>query len=196
MKNPRRKAGSFFSDKEKLFLLEIAKKAIGKELSGERFEIGENALPSKRLKEERGTFVTLTLGGNLRGCIGHILPVQGLYQDVIENARAAAFSDPRFPPLSEDEFKKIKIEISILSRPEKFDYATPIELTDYLEKERPGVIIKKGLNAATFLPQVWEELPKPEDFLAHLCLKAGLASDAWRDEIKIETYKVEIIRER
>jgi len=178
---------------DRKLLLDLAKNAIESKLKGHKFEIPKN-IPSK-LKEKRGAFVTLTINGQLRGCIGHILPVQELYKDVIENARAAAFNDPRFPPLKKEELPNLKIEISILDLPKKLEYESPQMLIDYLNKNKPGVILKKGPYQATFLPQVWEELPNPEDFLTHLCLKAGLPADEWTYGIEIETYKAEKIKE-
>lgn len=178
---------------DRKLLLDLAKNAIESKLKGHKFEIPKN-IPSK-LKEKRGAFVTLTINGQLRGCIGHILPVQELYKDVIENARAAAFDDPRFPPLKKEELPNLKIEISILDLPKKLEYESPQMLIDYLNKNKPGVILKKGPYQATFLPQVWEELPNPEDFLTHLCLKAGLPADEWTYGTEIETYKVEKIKE-
>ena len=157
-------------------ILEIAKEAIEAKLENREPKIGK--IPAE-LKEKQGCFVTLTINGQLHGCIGHILPVQELYKDLIENACSAAFSDPRFMPLTKAEFEKVKIEVSLLDLPRKLNYKTTDELLNYLAKNKPGVIIKKGLNQATFLPQVWEELPQAEDFLSHLCLKAGLPADEW-----------------
>jgi AmmeMemoRadiSam system protein A len=176
---------------DRKLLLDLAKEAIESKLERREIKIPKN-IPSK-LKEKRGTFVTLTINGQLRGCIGHILPVQELYKDVIENARSAALDDPRFPPLTKEELPNVKIEISILDLPKKLKYESPQMLIDYLNKTKPGVILKKGSCRATFLPQVWEEVKEPEEFLAHLCLKAGLQADEWTRTIEIETYKVEKI---
>ena len=163
-------------------------------LEGRAMNIESMMIPPNLMHEKQRAFVALRVDEKLHGYIDHILPVKSLYRDVIENAQVAAFSDPRFEPLSRDEFKRAKIEISILTHPKKFDYILPYELTEFLEKEKPGVIISKDRNSATFLPQVWEELPEPEDFLAHLCLKAGLQADRWaKGDLKIEIYQVEKI---
>ncbi len=180
---------------EKNFLLEIARKSLGSTFSSDdNFNIIPKKLASEKLKEKKSCFVTLTIDGNLRGCVGNITPAQELYKDVAENARAAAFSDYRFSPLDSEEFKNTEIEISVLSRPKKFTYQTPKELLDYLSKNKPGVIVRKGNHSATFLPQVWEEISTSEEFLNHLCLKAGLPADEWGRGIEIEVYGVEKIK--
>ncbi|MEM3088803.1 MAG: AmmeMemoRadiSam system protein A, partial [Candidatus Bathyarchaeia archaeon] len=108
------------NEKEKKMLLDLAKKTIESELGHTKFKIEKEKIPS-RLREKKATFVTLTIDGQLRGCMGHLLPSRELYLDVIENAKAAAFYDPRFLPLRKDEFSKIQIEISILSLPQKIN---------------------------------------------------------------------------
>ena len=112
------------------------------------------------------------------------------------NAINAAFRDPRFRPLSREEWKNVKIEISILTDPKQLSY---FDAGDLLKKLRPdvdGVIIKKGYHQSTFLPQVWEQLPKKEDFLTHLCLKAGLGGDAWnKGDLDVSTYQVQAFEE-
>lgn len=173
-------------------LLNLAREAIKVKLENREVNIGE--IPDE-LKEERGTFVTLTIDGQLRGCIGHILPVQELYKDIIENAQSAAFSDPRFPPLTKEEFEKIKIEVSILDLPQKFSFVSPDALITMLAQNKPGVILKKGLHQSTFLPQVWIKLPDPEAFMAHLCLKARLDPEEWKENSEISIYNVEKISE-
>ena len=168
------------------FLLDLARRAI----ADPKFKAEAGELrPSLKIKH--ACFVTLTIGGELRGCIGHLKAVQPLYLEVMENARAAAFADPRFPPLGKEEARQVKIEISVLTEPRCFRYQSVAELIDYLEKNKPGVIIRSGWNRATFLPQVWEELPRVEDFMEHLCLKAGLSGEAWKGgQVEVETYEV------
>ncbi len=178
---------------EKSFLLNLAKESIALKFQGKDFKYDETKIPNP-LKKKRGTFVTLKINKQLKGCIGHIIPIQEIYKDVIENARAAAFEDPRFLPLTKNEFKKISIEISILSESKKLEFKSLKELIEILEKTKPGVILRKGRYVATFLPQVWEELENAEEFLTHLCLKAGLNPKEWeKNEIEIETYSVEKI---
>lgn len=145
------------------------------------------------LKQKRGTFVTLTKHGELRGCIGHIEPIQAVYKDVIDNTLSAAFEDNRFAPLQEEELTDIKIEISILSNPERLSY---FSLDDLINKLRPmvdGVIIEKGRAGATYLPQVWEKLPDKELFLSSLCEKADLPADEWKTGgLDVYTYQAEV----
>ena len=116
--------------------------------------------------------------------------------NVRANARNAAFNDPRFAPLTVDEWPRIQIEISVLSIPRKLTYPAAEALPDRLTPLVDGVVIRKGYASATFLPQVWKQLPRPQDFLAHLCLKAGLSADAWRSgDLEVETYQVESFEE-
>jgi len=179
--------------KSKNFLLKLSRTALehlfkfGKELDPNTIDIPE------KFKEKKATFVTLTKNSILRGCIGKLKPTCELYKDIIENTYSASFSDPRFPQLQKEELKDIKIEISILDTPQKFEYKTHKELTDKLSKEKCGVIIQSGFHSATFLPQVWEELKTPEEFLSHLCLKAGLENNAWKDK-NIEIYLYNVLK--
>lgn len=185
---------NIFTFEEKKYLISLAMKAIETGLDGADLDVTANIPASGKLTEKKSCFVTLTENGNLRGCIGNILPIRELWKDVAENAQAAAFGDPRFLPLTRGEFKNIELEISVLSCPVKFEYDSEEELTDYLRKNKPGVIIKKNRRSATFLPQVWEEISEPEDFLSHLCLKAGLPADEWTRGIETEVYEAEKIR--
>jgi len=176
--------------KEIKIILNLASDSIRSKFEGKELKIDESKLPDI-LKEERACFVTLTIEGELRGCIGHLLPTQPLYLDIIENARGAAFRDSRFNPLSEAEFEKIKIEVSVLDIPHHLEYKSVAELIKFLQENKPGVIIKKGGYSATFLPAVWEELTQPEDFLSHLCTKAGLHEGEWKGgELEVEVYGV------
>ncbi len=185
-----------FTNQEKQYLLALARQAIGYYLdTGKILEEKEGGVLSERLKEKLACFVTLTMGGQLRGCIGHILPIQGLYKDVIENAVSAAFEDPRFNPVALDELGKIKIEISVLTVPAPFEFSTPEQLLKKLRPKIDGVILKRGRQQATFLPQVWEELSNPKEFLGHLCLKAGLEAECWRGNLEVETYQAEAFGE-
>lgn len=143
------------------------------------------------LQQKRACFVTLHLHETLRGCIGHLEAIQALVNDVAENAYAAAFRDPRFPPLSFDEAEGLAIHISVLTPAKPLAYASE---TDLLAKIRPGIdglILEEGLNRGTFLPSVWDSLPEPGDFLNHLKQKAGLPMDYWSDGIKISRYETD-----
>lgn len=183
-------------------LLEIARKAILEKLTGNSI-IDKKELIKKYpfLKEKRAVFVTLNKRRKnkafpeLRGCIGSILPHRTLLDDLIHNARAAAFDDPRFPPLDIDEFDEVSIEVSILSVPEKVYYRDIDELKHLIVPGKHGVILKKDWNRATFLPDVWKKLPDFEDFFAHLCKKAGLQENCLLLHPDIEIYTVEKIEE-
>ena len=184
------------TDEEGRYLLQVARKTIDRALSGKEEDESNDFNDHPLFEEPRGTFVTLTMGGNLRGCIGHIIPRETLLEGIRINAINAAFKDPRFRPLTRDEWKRVKIEISILTEPETLSYS---DGEDLLKKLRPGidgVIIKKGYHQATFLPQVWDQLPRKEEFLTHLCLKAGLAGDEWkRGKLEVSTYQVQAFEE-
>ena len=147
-----------------------------------------------QLQEQRATFVTLNLEGNLRGCIGSLLPQRSLFDDIVYNAKAAAFDDPRFLPLSYEEFEKIDIEISILTIPSILEYKDAADLKEKLRVGIDGVILKKQGRQATFLPSVWEMLPTFELFLSHLCQKAGLEQNCLENHPEIYIYQTDKIK--
>jgi AmmeMemoRadiSam system protein A len=177
-------------------LLSVARGTIEQRL----FERKGQDLPDSEMSpiftEKRGTFVTLTKDGSLRGCIGHITPQESVLEGIRANAINAAFRDPRFRPLSKKEWPKIKIEISILTDPRPLEYTDSNDLLGKLRPGVDGVIIKKGYHQATFLPQVWEQLPNQSEFLTHLCVKAGMDGDAWKKEtLQVSTYQVQAFEE-
>jgi len=139
------------------------------------------------------SFVTLTLGGTLRGCIGTLEPGRPLLVDVAENAFRAAFRDPRFPPLGPDEFRQLDIQIAVLNQPEPLAAASEAELVEQLRPEVDGLTLSDGERRATFLPSVWEQLPDPGDFVRQLKRKGGWDPDYWGPEIVAERYTVEDI---
>lgn len=177
-------------------LLALARQTIAKEIgqpvAQEDEQNLEKELRTHPFQEQRGTFVTLTRHGQLRGCIGTIAPVESIASGIRRNAVNAAFEDHRFSPLKKEEFSDLEIEVSILTDPQPLDYS---DADDLLKKLRPGVdgvILRSGLAGATFLPQVWDQLPRTEDFLGRLCLKAGMAADSWRSlHPEISTYQVQ-----
>lgn len=184
------------TDGEGKYLLSVARKTIEQRLSDQTKEAQSDADLSAKFHEQRGTFVTLTTRGNLRGCIGHIIPQESLIDGIRVNALNAAFRDPRFPPLSTEEWETVKVEISILTDPKPLSYSDGDDLLEKLRPEIDGVIIRKGFHQSTFLPQVWEQLPGKKEFLSHLCLKAGLGSDAWKQgDLEVETYQVQAFEE-
>jgi len=180
------------------FLLNLARRSLDYYFKNNKIlKINENELTDLTLKEKRGIFVTLTKKGQLRGCIGHLEAIQPIYLDVIENSLSAAFNDRRFIPLQESELADIKMEISVLTKPQELKYCSLQDLLDKLIPFKNGVIIEKGKKGATYLPQVWEDLPNKEDFLNSLCEKAGLDSEEWkRGELKVYTYEVEAFAEK
>ena len=143
------------------------------------------------LVKPRSTFVTLEKLGQLRGCIGSLEAHRPLAQDVIHNSYAAAFSDPRFPPVKSDELQQIDIHISILNPAKKIDCQTEQELLDQLRPKIDGLILEEGSHRATFLPSVWQSLPQSEQFVRQLKLKAGLAENYWSDRIHCYRYTTE-----
>ncbi len=148
-------------------------------------------LQDPAVRERQGVFVTLTIAGRLRGCIGTLSPEQPLVEGVARQAVNAAFNDHRFPPVAPEEFPRLEVEVSVLSEPQALPYAEARELVARLRPGIDGVILSLGRHSATFLPQVWGQLPRPEDFLSHLCLKAGLPATAWRDSpLAVFTYQV------
>jgi AmmeMemoRadiSam system protein A len=145
------------------------------------------------LQSEAATFVTLNYNHQLRGCIGSLIAHRELLDDIINNTESAAFHDPRFKPVSKDELPCLQIEVSILTPPEELSYT---DFSDLLDKTRPdidGLILKYGHNQGTFLPQVWETLKTPKEFLEHLSYKAGLNPSVYDNHPTIYRYEVNAI---
>jgi len=140
------------------------------------------------LKQTAACFVTINIGGNLRGCIGHLSAIQPLFEDVAENAFSAAFRDPRFPELREDELERIEIEISILTPSTAMEFTDENDLLSQIQEGVDGLILEDGYNRGTFLPTVWESLPDKQDFWKHLKMKAGLPVSHWSDTLKVSRY--------
>ena len=159
-------------------LIELARKTLEYYFADEKFD--PDAKTKEKCSEKKASFVTLTEDGTLRGCIGSLVAHQPLWKDVQENTIKAAFSDPRFPPLSKEELNKIKIEVSVLSNPKHLEYKDEKDLLKKLNNKM-GLILEKWGHTATFLPQVWEQISNKVEFLEQLSLKAGLNKDAWRD---------------
>jgi len=169
---------------------------LGKRIPQAEIDSLNSALKDSCFKSSCGTFVTLKINGRLRGCIGNLTSNAPLLSGVRRNAISAAFHDPRFAPLSASELDRVEIEISILSEPQTLKYRDGDDLIKKLRPDIDGVIIRRGHASATFLPQVWEQLPRPQDFLAHLCMKAGLAEDFWQNcELEVSTYQVRYFEE-
>lgn len=169
-------------------LLQLARQAIAHHLGlGPAPRIGDDP----RLHERGATFVTLTMDGDLRGCIGSLRRQRPLGTDVVANAVAAASQDPRFPPLTVAEFEDVHVEVSLLSDPEFIDFTDEADLLRQLRPHEDGLILFAGCRSATFLPQVWEQLPAPRDFLAALKRKAGMPIERPVDGLMAARYAVE-----
>lgn len=167
-------------------LLHLARAAIARELG-----FVSHDLPKiDWLSEPGATFVTLTLNGQLRGCIGSLEAHRPLVDDVRNNAKAAAFQDPRFVPLSKEEFSDVLIEVSLLSKPEPMHFSDEADALAQLRPGKDGVIFEYGRYRSTFLPQVWAQLQQPQVFLAHLKQKAGLPDNFWAEGVKLSRYTV------
>ena len=168
-------------------LLPIARGAISAAL-GQPLGAWEEA---PWLHEHGASFVTLTQRGELRGCIGTLEAHRPLLEDVTANALAAAFRDPRFPPLQASEFPYTRVEVSLLSPAEEIRFESEQDALEQLRPEVDGVIFEYGYYRSTFLPQVWEQLPDPETFLAQLKRKAGLSASFWSEGVRLSRYTVE-----
>jgi len=184
------------SSEEQQTLLRLAREALENRVRGEKLPpLNETAL-SSQLREKGASFVTLTIGGRLRGCIGALEAYQPLVEDVRAHAVAAALEDPRFPAVREDELNRIQIEVSRLTRPIRLEYKDAADLLSKLRPHVDGVILRDGPRRATFLPQVWETIPDPAGFLNYLCRKMGLHENAWRTKyLEVFTYQVEEFHE-
>jgi len=177
-----------YSKEEQKILLEIAEQSIEHGLSqGNSLPIQTTQYPES-LQALRATFVTLKKHGELRGCIGTLNAIRPLVNDIAHNAYAAAFEDPRFPPLQRSEKDILEISISILSTPAPLIVESEQALIEQLRPGVDGLILEDAYHRGTFLPSVWESLPDPQQFLTQLKLKAGLATDYWSDSIKVKKY--------
>ena len=174
-------------------LLDLAKSSIQHGLqTGCPLKVNLADFPVE-LTEHRATFVTLHKNHQLRGCIGMLEATRPLAEDIAENAFLAAFRDPRFPPLTDDEFGELEIHLSILSPTEPVSFTSEKDLITGLQPGIDGLILEEGHRRGTFLPSVWEQLPEPEQFLRHLKQKAGLPPDHWSENIRIFRYRTEMI---
>jgi uncharacterized protein len=180
-------------------LIKLARQTIEEQLgmkSASPAAAGETADP--KLQEQRAVFVTLHKRGQLRGCIGSLVGMESIVDGVRRHAVNAAFHDHRFNPVTKLEMAEITIDVSVLSEPVRLAYTDPGDLQQKLRPMVDGVILRDIFGAsATFLPQVWEQLPSPELFLDHLCRKAGLPERSWRNQpLEIQTYQVQYFKEQ
>lgn len=171
-------------------LLAIARAAIER--------LGESGIesrwPDAWLLRPGASFVTLHLAGELRGCIGSVEAHRPLGEDVVRNARAAAYRDPRFPPVGADEIVRLQVEVSVLSPREPLNATTEGEALAQLRPGVDGICLDYGEMRSTFLPQVWESLPEPGEFLMELKRKAGLPRTFWHPDLRLSRYTVDKFR--
>jgi AmmeMemoRadiSam system protein B/AmmeMemoRadiSam system protein A len=180
-------AGAVSPQEAGRILLGIARSAIDSSLMGNHY-----AQESKDgwLAQPGATFVTLTKGGALRGCIGSLQAARPLASDVSQNALGAAFRDPRFPALSREEWPQVRVEVSLLSAPKPMRFADEADLLAQVQPGDDGIILECEGRRATFLPQVWESLPEKKSFFGELMRKAGLPADARLGRCKVSRYRV------
>lgn len=184
------------TDGEKQTLLHLAREAM--EIAVKR----QGAPPldlqslSPLLRKDGASFVTLTIDDDLRGCIGALEAYQPLAEDVCEHAVAAALHDPRFPPVRENELSRIKLEVSRLTAPHLLEYSSSEDLLKKLRPHVDGVTLRDNFRRATFLPQVWEKIPDPAEFLSHLCQKMQVRANLWQEaKLQVFVYQVEDFHE-
>ncbi len=184
------------TDDEKKALLSLARETLERGVRQQALPPIDDASLTPTLRAEGASFVTLTKQGELRGCIGSLEPHQSLVEDVRERALQAALQDYRFPPVQPVELPGIKIEVSRLTKPIALDYASADDLLLKLRPGVDGVILRNGGRRATFLPQVWEQIPQPAEFLSQLCAKMGAPRDLWRRKhLEVLIYQVEEFHE-
>ncbi|MEA3303092.1 MAG: AmmeMemoRadiSam system protein A [Pseudomonadota bacterium] len=177
-------------------LLQVARESIEYGL-GHRHTMPIDAdAYDEQLLQQGGSFVTLHKKAALRGCIGTLQPYQPLVKDVAEHARAAAFSDPRFPPVGADELADIVISVSVLGDPDAIGFSDEDDLISQLRPSQDGLILEEGGARGTFLPSVWESLPQPRPFLQQLKRKAGLPLDYWSDSLRFSRYTTQSFSEK
>ncbi|MCZ6871211.1 MAG: AmmeMemoRadiSam system protein A [Gammaproteobacteria bacterium] len=172
-------------------LLDVARSSVEHGLEhGKQLRVEPRDYPAP-LREERACFVTLNRLGRLRGCIGTLEARRPLIEDLAANAYKSAFEDPRFAPLVRNELDGLDIEVSVLSTPEPMNVQSEAELIAGLEPGVDGLVIDDGRHRATFLPKVWKDLQRPEEFLEHLWAKAGLDAHQWSPNLRCYRYRAE-----
>lgn len=177
-------------------LLEVARGAVERGLDAGRPWLPEPRGFAAALRRPGASFVTLHVDGALHGCVGSLEAHRALVVDVASHAWSAAFRDPRFAPLQAEELAGLAVHVSVLAPPEPLEVASEEELLARLRPGVDGLILENGPHRGTFLPQVWESLPEPRDFLRELKRKAGLSRDHWSREMHVRRYTVQCIPER
>jgi len=178
---------------DQLLLLDLARASIRHGVQAGRPLMVVLEELTDELVMPRASFVTLEKNGRLRGCIGSLEAWRPLAVDVVENAFAAAFRDPRFPPVQDDEVEELEIHLSLLTPPVAMTFSSEDDLLAQLRPGVDGLILSDGHCRGTFLPSVWAELTTPQLFLTQLKRKAGLAADYWSPGVHICRYETEMI---
>lgn len=184
-----------YTAEERRLLLSVARDSIAHGLDTGRALVVDLHLFPPNLQQRRATFVTLELNHQLRGCIGMLEATRALVDDVANNAWAAAFSDPRFPPVSHQEIERLSIHVSVLSPAQRMTFASEEDLLRQLRPGIDGLILEEGARfRSTFLPTVWGSLREPRDFLRRLKQKAGLSENYWSETITVQRYTTELVQ--
>ncbi|XOZ34467.1 AmmeMemoRadiSam system protein A [Halomonadaceae bacterium KBTZ08] len=177
-------------------LLKLARDSIREGIENGRTGAVDPLQWPEELQRHGASFVTLKRrDGSLRGCIGTLEARQPLVADVAEHAYAAAFRDPRFPPLTAQELDAVTVELSILSIPEPLAVTSEAELLATVQPGEDGLILEERGHRGTFLPSVWESLPEPRDFVRELKGKAGLPADYWSPTLTVKRYRTQCFSE-
>lgn len=187
------------TDEQGQILIRLARQVIEENLEMKPTDpVSDEELADPVFQEHRPLFVTLNKRGLLRGCIGSLIGTESTIEGIRRHAVNAAFFDQRFPPVTEAEVAELEINISLLTDPQPLEYQTGSDLETKLRPGIDGVILRDpSMGAATFLPQVWEQLPTIPQFLGHLCGKAGLPENTWRKRpLQIQTYQVQYFTEK
>lgn len=177
-------AATSFTEEQKHFMLELARRSV---LSAFDASVTRPELQDW-VRKTGACFVTLTIAGQLRGCIGTLEAHRPLGEDIWANARNSAFSDPRFPPVSVEELPRLQLSVSVLQPAEPIEVDSEAALVATLRPGIDGVIVEDGMRRATFLPSVWEQLPEVDEFIAALRRKAGMRADYWSSSMRWYRY--------
>lgn len=185
------------TQEEKRLALDLVKDSLEAYLTDRTYISPPKTLP-ELFSKNGASFVTINLKENntLRGCMGTIVAYRPLSEDLIKNTISSATGDPRFPPMTIEDIKDVSLEISILTEPQCLEFTDSTDLINKVRKDIDGLIIKRGEHQATFLPSVWEQLPSKEEFFMHLCHKAGMEIECFKDKnLQVYTYQAIKIKE-
>ena len=178
-------------EEERILLRKLAHEAVKYGLQQGGYLPIDTARYPRPLREPGASFITLKKNGELRGCIGSLEAHRPLVEDIVHNAYAAAFSDPRFSPVPEKELSQLEFHLSVLTPAEPMQFSSEADLLRQIQPGIDGLVLEEDRQRGTFLPAVWESLPDATQFLQHLKLKAGLPADYWSDTLKVSRYTTE-----